>query len=83
MKITIKTTKYNEVDPKEIQRLFDCGASLVKDTHGNGTIIGAYIIKGKQVAVSAADDLRINNVTLPLSVGGVYDQEIIINIEEQ
>nr|DAI50804.1 MAG TPA: hypothetical protein [Caudoviricetes sp.] len=82
MKITIKTTKYNEVDPKEIKRLFDLGARLVKGEHRVAEIIGVYTIKGQEVVLYADDDIRLNNIVLPLSVGGVYDQEIVINVEE-
>lgn len=82
MKITIKTTKYNEVDPKEIRRLLDLGARLMKGEHRIAEIIGVYTIKGQEVVLYADDDIKLNNIILPLSIGGVYDQEIIINLEE-
>lgn len=80
MKITISTTKYNEVNPKEIKKLLDLGGKIVHCSLENG-VICYYDIKTKIKAYSV-DDIQIGNVTLPLSKGDEteYTETITINI---
>lgn len=76
----ISTTKYNEVNPTELKKLFENGAELKKSVYLVGVFIGVYTqSNGKRVRVYSDDEIEIYNVTLPLSVGGVYDCELNIN----
>lgn len=77
MKISV--TKYNEVNPSELGRLFSMGARLIKSEYANGYFIGKYIEDGKKEVFAYSDDnILIKNVTLPLSINGTYDREIEI-----
>lgn len=74
----ISTTKYNEVNPNEIQRLIDAGAIIIF-SKAECEEIGVYRYKGKPTLLCAGDSIKVNGVTLPLAVGGVYDCTIDIN----
>ena len=76
----ISTTKYNEVNPTELKKLFENGAELKKSAYLVGVFIGVYTqSNGKRVRVYSDDEIEIYNVTLPLSVGGTYECELNIN----
>ncbi len=75
----IRVTKYNEVDPAELKRLFEAGAELVKSKELIGVCIGVFKQGEKTVKAYSDDDIIFHNVTLPLSIGGTYDCEIEIN----
>lgn len=78
--MTISTTKYNEVNPTELKKMFDAGAKLIRSREAIGVFIGTYRQSdGKEVRAYSDDDVQIYNVTLPLSIGGVYDCEVVIN----
>lgn len=80
--IRISTTKYNEVNPREIENLIHLGAEIIKSEHGNGVFIGKYVLGNGYdvVKVYSDDDIKINNVILPLSIHAEYDREIVLNI---
>ena len=63
--MTIKTSRYNEVSPKEIKRLVDAGAEIIKD-YENASV-GVLITQIKDTKVLTTDSIKINNVTLPLA----------------
>lgn len=65
-RIKIRVSEYNEVDPRELQRLADLGAKLIKDDSNIG--VNLLVWFGKKCAYSN-DSIIINNVTLPLSKG--------------
>ena len=76
----ISTTKYNEVNPAELNKLFENGAKLIKSSYEIGIYIGAFKQgNGKKVKAYSDDDIQIYNVTLPLSINGLYDCELNIN----
>lgn len=76
----ISTTKHNEVNPAELKKLFENGAKLIKSPYAIGVCIGIFKqINGKKVKVYSDDDIQIYNVTLPLSINGLYDCELNIN----
>lgn len=78
--MTISTTKYNEVNPTELKKMFDAGARLIKSREAIGVFIGTYRQNdGKEVRAYSDDDIQIYDVTLPLSIGGVYNREVSIN----
>lgn len=78
----ISTTKFNEVNPLEIGKLLKAGGKLIKSKYANGEWIGTYLINDKYVPVYSDDSIKINDVILPLSIGGTYDRFIDINIIE-
>lgn len=77
--ITISVSKYNEVNPTELKRLFELGARIKKSEFPNGVFIGQYKQGDKMIKAYTDDDIVINNVTLPLSKGATYDCTLTIN----
>ena len=75
--MTIKTSKYNEVAPSEIKRIMDAGGKIIKSEHPVGVCIAIV----NNIKVYSTDDIRINNITLPLAQGNedYFDCEITIN----
>lgn len=76
----IKTSKYNEVAPWEVKRLIEAGAEIikVKDVMGIGMVITTL----KGVKITTMDEIKINNVTLPLALAfdeSYFSCEIEIN----
>ena len=61
----ITTSRYNEVSPKEIKRLVDAGAKIIKDYENES--VGVFITLINDVKVYSTDNIKINNVTLPLA----------------
>ena len=85
MKLKIKTSKYNEVSPKEIGKLLEHGAEIKKSQYFIGVFIGKFTDKkGNEIKVYSDDDIEINNIVLPLSKGceEYYNCEIEININK-
>lgn len=81
MKIKISTSRYNEVNPVEIDKLFKLGAMLRKSEYAIGVFIGKYTdVNGKEVKAYSNDWIVIKNVILPLSFGATYDCEVEINV---
>lgn len=79
MKISV--SRYNEVNPIELRKLFKLGARLVKSEYPIGVFIGKFTdVKGNELKVYSNDDIKINNVLLPLSIGSIYDCEVEINV---
>jgi hypothetical protein len=79
--IKIKVSEYNEVCPTEIKKLLDKGAKIKKSTSCIGVPIYPYLVNYRQ-DIYTDDEIVINNVTLPLSIGGNYNHEIIINLKD-
>lgn len=76
----ISTTKYNEVDPAELDKLFLAGAKLIKSELANGVALGSFNINGNRTIVYSDDNIGINNVVLPLATkGNTFDCIIEIN----
>lgn len=76
----ISTTKYNEVNPTELEKLFENGARLIKSPYRIGKWIGVYKqFNGEKVTAYTDDEIEIYNVKLPLSIKGIYDCELNIN----
>ena len=76
----IKTSKYNEVAPWEVKRLLDAGAEIIKveDVMGLGMVIATH----NGVKITTMDEIKINNVTLPLALAfdeNYFNCEIEIN----
>ena len=76
----IITSKYNEVNPEELKRLFEHGARLIKSPYANGVWLGVFKqFNGKKVTAYSDDEIEIYNVKLPLSKNSLYDCELNIN----
>ena len=78
----IKTSKYNEVAPWEVKRLIEAGAEIIKVEDVMG--IGMVITTLKGVKITTMDEIKINNVTLPLALAfdeSYFSCEIDINVE--
>ena len=76
----IKTSKYNEVAPWEVKRLIEAGAEIIKVEDVMG--IGMVITTLKGVKITTMDEIKINNVTLPLALAfdeSYFSCEIEIN----
>ena len=76
----IKTSKYNEVAPWEVKRLIEAGAKIIKVEDIMG--IGMVITTLKGVKITTMDEIKINNVTLPLALAfdeNYFNCEIEIN----
>ena len=78
----IKTSKYNEVAPFEVKRLIKAGAKIIKaeDVMGVGMIITTH----NGIKITTMDEIKINNVTLPLAMAfdeSYFNCEIDINVE--
>jgi len=76
----IKTSKYNEVAPWEVKRLIEAGAKIIKkdDVMGVGMVIATH----KGINITTMDEIKINNVTLPLALAfdeNYFNCEIEIN----
>ena len=88
--ITIKVSQYNEVNPKDLSKLFFYGARLKKpEENANvGVPVGLYDIisesgdKKYRTRVYSTVDIIINSVTLPCSKDGVYDKLIDIEVPD-
>ena len=63
----IITSKYNEVSPKEIKRLIEAGAKIIKESQFEN--VGVYITTIDDVRVYSTDSIKIKNVILPLAKG--------------
>lgn len=79
----IKTSKYNEVAPWEVKKLIEAGAEIIKVEDVMG--IGMVITTLKGVKITTMDEIKINNVTLPLALAfdeSYFSCEIEINVFE-
>ena len=63
--MTIKTSRYNEVSPKEIKRLVEAGAKIIKDYENES--VGVLITLIDNTKVLSTDSIKIKNVILPLA----------------
>ena len=72
-KIILRVSKYNELDPREIQKLLNRGAKIIKSNFRGGiSLAGRYGIKPAyelSVIPYSGDNLCICNVQIPLSEG--------------
>lgn len=77
----IKVSKYNEVNPAELERLFKAGARLIKSESEIGELVKVVTVNGKRLFVCSDDEIEINNVKLPTAAAGedYFGCEIVIN----
>lgn len=75
----IKTSKYNEVSPKEIKRILEAGGKIIKDYEHER--VGEVICTIDDEYIRTTDDIKINNIILPLALGNdeYFDKTIEIN----
>lgn len=72
--ITIKTSKYNEVSPESLGLIMANGGRIIKSNNPNGKLIS------REWDAYSDDDIKINNVILPLSIGDNYCCELTLNV---
>lgn len=79
--ITIKCSKYNEVNFKDVKHLINNLAQIIKSNIQNGEFLDDIIISGYTIRVYSDDEIIINNVRLPLAKApdSYFDKELYIN----
>lgn len=78
----IKTSKYNEVSLKEVAKYIHIPTQIVKSKYNNGVLLGEVKFdNGQTQRVYSDEEVRINNVQLPVSGGdeSYFDSVIEIN----
>jgi hypothetical protein len=66
------------VSPTSISDIINAGGKILKSEQSNGK----FICQINGIRIYSDDEIRINNVTLPLSINADYDCDIELNICE-
>lgn len=78
----INVSKYNEVSFNEVKNLLKAPAQIIKSPYQNGVYLGSLTFENSvSVKIYSDDEVRINNVTLPLAKAeeSYFDHTIEIN----